>query len=119
MELDHSLGAGLKYGGFIGYQANVSEEKHNLRAAVAFFGFSAGYDYKLLNNFSIGATAGDYAVVVAAYRYHVFNVTYHSKGQFTKGWNFSFDTGTEKCTDGCFGDTDYTNISSISVGRTF
>lgn len=114
------MGIGLKYGGIIGYQTVFSQEKHNLRGAIGIFGMSAGYDYTLYNNFSVGATSGGFGTVLAGYQFHVLNFTYHVSGKYTKGWNISLDTGVVRCNDGCYGiDVDYDKFSSFSLGYTF
>ena len=114
------MGYGLKYSGIIGYQANISDERHNLRAALGLLGISAGYDYKLSNHLSVGVTTGEYWMIMTDVKFHTVNLTYHISGHYTQGWNISFDTGVAKDTYDLYGDNeDYFNISYFSLGYTF
>jgi hypothetical protein len=115
-----SFGMGLKYGGLVGYQATFSEGNHNLRGALGLFGSSVGYDYKVFDHFSIGATIGDYSSIVSVSTFHTLNVTYHFSGNYSEGWNISFDLGRSRCSADCIvNKEDYDNISAVSLGYTF
>lgn len=119
-EFNPSLGLGLKYGGFTGFQVGFSEEEHNLRGAVGFFGISAGYDYKLLNNLSIGATTGKHANVLSGFEAHTLNVTYYVAETFSHGWNIGLDIGKMRCIEDCIDDNNnYESLSWFSLGYTF
>jgi hypothetical protein len=115
-----SVGFGLKYGGFIGFQTAFFKGKHNLRGAVGAFGMSAGYDYKLLNNFSIGATTGEYSNLFSGFKAHTLNLTYFATGKYSQGWNISIDIGKKRCIEDCLDDDEnYNSLSWYSFGYTF
>ena len=126
-EYNPSLGFGLKYGGIAGFQAALSTEKHNLRAAAGFFGISAGYDYKFSNNISLGATTGKHADVLSEFEAHTLNITYFVTGKYSQGWNVSVDIGKQRCTRECIdddlNDTDkdqeFTDLTWFSLGYSF
>ena len=114
-----SLGHGLKYGGLLGFQSALTQGLHNVRGSLGFFGMSAGYDYKLLNNFSIGLTTGQHADVFSAYDTHTLNFTYFTKGTYSKGWNISADVGQQRCKQECIEDKDYHSLTWLSLGYSF
>ncbi|MDN3651518.1 hypothetical protein QWY77_01805 [Thalassotalea ponticola] len=125
LEFENSLGVGIKYGGIFGYQANISEQKHNFRCAMGFFGYNCGYDYKLIENVSLGATTGVLSNLFSLAKYHSVNMTYHFSGEYTQGWNISLDAGMSRCSKDCLDDTDYTEdteysgFAAVSLGYSF
>ena len=55
-ELNHAVGIGLQYAGFIGYQLSYQNEEHRFRGAIGILGAAAGYDYQLNQHWSLGLT---------------------------------------------------------------
>lgn len=124
--VDFGLGAGVKYGGVLGGQVSLSHKRNNIRAALGLFGGSVGYDFKILNKFSVGLTYGEISWVyenVAA-----LNFTYHWSGEYNKGWNIGLDLGRARRSSGiCFSqqcaddaeDRGTSTSTSFSFGYTF
>ena len=87
-ELKHSAGIGLPYSGLVGYQLSyISEDKHRLRGAIGLIGIGAGYDYKLDEHWSIGAT-----YTASMRSVYSANLTYHFHF-FSDGLKLGLDLG--------------------------
>ena len=76
-EFDNAMGVGVQYGGIIGWQGSVTEDKVHGRLAVGLAGIAVGGDLSLNNNVTVGVTAG--AIAIATFT--SFNVNYYAGGR--------------------------------------
>lgn len=114
-ELNHNLGTGLQYSGLIGYQISLQKEQHLLRGAVGLIGASAGYDYLLNSNWSIGAT---YTATIRSV--YSLNINYYPQS-LTDGFRVGLDLGHMPDTDGdgFFSTDGAKNVIWLSAGFAF
>lgn len=111
-EFDSSIGFGVQYGGILGWQGSVSEEKVHGRLSIGLIGAAVGADLDINNYASIGVTAG--GVGIATFK--AINLNYYVDGKYTEGWRIGLDAGTAETN--VFG-KDSGSFVSVSFGYSF
>lgn len=116
-EMKHSIGIGLPYSGLVGYQLSfITDDKHRLRGAVGLIGIGAGYDYKVAENWSVGAS---YTATIRSV--YSANLTYHFSS-FSEGLKLGVDLGympDDDSGDGFFSSDGSKTVLWVNLGYTF
>jgi len=83
----NGFGAGLQYGGIVGWQGGLLFGQNKVKFSIGYVGFAFGYDRILSKQISIGtySFANHYLYGGA------FNLNYHFSSDLTTGWNLGLD----------------------------
>lgn len=114
-ELKHAVGAGIQYGGVIGYQASIQSGNNNFRLGLGVAGISAGYDYFVTPKLALGVQAFGVFFITG----YALNLNYYFSSTSSTGWMLGMDIGRYE-QDNLFGE-DYPerNDALISAGYRF
>ena len=84
------VGAGLQYGGLIGWQGSYNPGNNSIRFALGYAGFAYGYDRYIGDSYSLGLQAfGNQSVIGFG-----LNANYFPNTRHNPGWVFGVDVFT-------------------------
>jgi len=86
-EFRNGLGAGLQYGGIVGWQSSLNSEYNKFRLSIGYAGITFGYDRYLGSKFSLGGQAFLNQLVIGA----GLNLNYYFNSNNNSGWLLGLD----------------------------
>lgn len=86
-EFRNGLGAGLQYGGIVGWQGSLNTELNKFRFSAGYAGITFGYDRYLGSKYSLGGQAFLNQLVIGA----GLNLNYYFSSNNNSGWLIGLD----------------------------
>lgn len=100
---EFSAGLGYPYGGFIGVQYSVQQQRHLYTAALGLVGGAVGYHYLLdqQQRHSLGILAGSESIS-SEKGFVALQYSYYPQGAGQSGWQLGFNAGQRREDTGSF-----------------
>jgi len=86
-EFRNEFGAGIQYGGILGWQGSLNTENNKFRFSAGYTGFTLGYDRYLGSKFSLGGQAFINQYVIGA----GLSLNYYFSSNSITGWLIGLD----------------------------
>jgi len=86
-EFRNGFGAGIQYGGILGWQGSLNTENNKFRFSAGYAGITLGYDRYLGSKFSLGGQAFMNQFIIGA----GINLNYYFSSHSESGWLIGLD----------------------------